>query len=820
MAGLPVAAILDDLRTTLAQSPCAVLVAPPGAGKTSLVAPALLDCPWLEGRRILLMLPRRLAARAAAERIASLLGEDVGGRVGYRTRLESRVGPDARIECVTEGLFVNRLIADPGLEGVGALLFDEVHERNLEGDLGLALALDARQLRPDLRLLAMSATIDGARFTRLMGDCPLLESQGRQHPVTIRHLGRPAGRIEDAMASAIRQALAEAGGSLLAFLPGVGEIERTAERLSLPDGIELHRLHGTADPAAQRAALKASGKRKVVLATSIAETSLTIDGVRIVVDSGLARRSRFDRASGLSRLVTERVSQAAATQRAGRAGRQAPGLALRLWEEGETRGLIPFDPPEILEADLAPLALRLAAWGVREPSDLCWLDPPPPAAIESARADLRALGAIDADGLLTDHGRLIARLPLSPRLAHMLLAGAARGQAEDAAGLAVLVEERGLGGLSTDLETRLRQFSGLQGGRAAQARKLAARWAGQAARLARRDASLAPLSLPLLLAEAFPDRVARRRRAPGPSDAMVDYRMANGRGVSLEATDPLARAEWLVVVDAGGAGANARVRLAAALPPDELLPWLEPRLETVEEVAPDPASGRLSLVRITGFGAIEVARRRQPAPPEAVAGALMAEVRRKGLSALPWPEGERALLARLRFASASGLSGLPGMADEALLADAELWLLPRLAGAQRLADVRLEGALLDRLDWAARQALERFAPARLSTPAGTSHPIDYAAEGGPQAEVRVQALFGLSAHPMLADGRVPLTLALTSPAGRPIALTRDLPGFWKGGWRDVQKDMKGRYPRHPWPDDPASASATVRTKAADARRNS
>jgi ATP-dependent helicase HrpB len=812
--GLPVLEALPALHDRLSAASNAVLVAPPGAGKTTLVAPSLLDAGWLGTGKILLMLPRRLAARAAAERIASLLGEEPGGRVGYATRLERK--PGSRIECITEGLFVNRLIADAGLEGVGALLFDEVHERNLEGDLGLALALDAQSLRPELRIVAMSATLDGARFAALMGGAPVIESAGRAFPVEVRYLGRGRAdaRIEDRMASAIGQALAQGEGSVLAFLPGVAEIERTAERVALPAGVSLHRLHGTADPAAQRAAL-APGGRKLVLATSIAETSLTIDGVRTVVDSGLARRPRFDRASGLTRLVTERVSQAAAAQRAGRAGRQAPGLALRLWEEGETRGFIPFDPPEILEADLAPLLLRLAAWGVT-PGQLAWLDPPPAAALSAARADLLAIGALDVDGRLTAHGRLLARFGLAPRLAHMLLVGAVRGQAAEAGAIAALLEERGVGGASGDLEDRLRRFPADGSPRAKAARRLAERWAADAARLLPAgDAAALPVAL--LLAEAYPERVARRRKVPGPSDPTADYLMANGRGVSLEAGDPLAKAEWLAVADAGGAGASARVRLAAAIPEDALGPWLAGRMTAEERLAPDPVSGRLGLVRVERLGAIEVSRRRAEASPEAVAAALLAEVREGGLDALPWPEGERAMLSRLRFAAEQGCDGLPDVSEAGLLAAAGQWLGARLQGVSRLADVRLDGALAELLDWPTAQALERFAPARFQSPAGTSHAIGYGAEGGPEVEVRVQAVFGLGAHPMLAGGRVPLVLALTSPAGRPLAKTRDLPAFWKGAWKDVQREMKGRYPKHPWPDDPASAAATVRTKAADAR---
>ncbi len=813
--GLPVAAQLPALAASLGDTPNAVLLAPPGAGKTTLVAPFLLDQPWLCGRKILLMLPRRLAARAAAERIASLLGETPGGQVGYRTRLESK--PGRRIECLTEGLFVTRLLADPALEGVGALLFDEVHERNLDGDLGLALALDAQQLRPDLRILAMSATLDGARFARLMGDAPLHESSGQSFPVAIRHLGRGDARIEDRMAAAIRAGLAEGEGSLLAFLPGVGEIERVAERLRLPPGVALHKLHGNADPAAQRSAL-APGGRKVVLATAIAETSLTIDGVGIVVDSGLARKPAFDAATGLTRLQTIRVSQAAAVQRAGRAGRQGPGLVFRLWEEAETRGLVPFDAPEILGADLMPLALRLASWGVAEASELRWLDPPPEGALAAARAGLRRLGAMEEDGRLTAHGRRMARLPLAPPLAHMLLEGAARDQAATAASIAVLLEERGAGGAGLDLDERRKRLATDGGAASARGRRLAARWAALAGRLQAPEGK-APLPPALLLASAFPDRLARRRRQPSASSQQADYLLANGRGATIDSADPLARCEWLVVADAGGAGASARIRLAAGVEGEALAGWLAGRAAAEERLSTDPASGRLALVRTERLGAIELSRRLLPAPPERVAAAFLADVRDRGLAILPWPESERATLARLRFAARHGCAGLADFSEAFLLDSLDLWLLPRLDGVTRLADARLGGAMLGMLDWKARQAFDAFAPARFESPAGTSHAIDYLAEGGPEAEVRAQALFGLAAQPLLAGGHVPLTLALTSPAGRVIAKTRDLPGFWQNGWKDVRRDMKGRYPKHPWPDDPAAARATVRTKAADARRS-
>ncbi len=816
-ARLPIGERLEALKASLADTPNAVLVAPPGAGKTTLVAPSLLGEPWLGHQRILLMLPRRLAARAAAERIAGLLGEAVGERVGYRTRLESKVGPRCRIECITEGIFTNRLIADPELAGVGALLFDEVHERNLEGDLGLALALDSQSaFRPDLRILAMSATLDGARFATVLGDAPVIESDGRAYPVVLRHLGRnPNERLEDAVARAVMAGLAGEDGSMLVFLPGVGEIERVAERLRLPADIALHKLHGTADPAAQRAALAPGEQRKCILATSIAETSLTIDGVRLVVDAGLSRRPRFDRGSGLTRLVTERASQASAIQRAGRSGRQAPGIAFRLWEEGETAGRIPFDPPEILEADLAPLLLDLAAWGVADPGQLRWLDAPATAAVAQARAALQLFGALDGEGRLTAYGRKVAGLPLPPRLAHMLLQGAACGAAGLAADIAVLLSERGIGGPSLDIDARLAGFARERGPRADGARRLAARWRDAAERLAGNPGGGANVAA--LLAHAYPDRVARRRRVAGGSDRTVSYLMANGSGVAVDAADGLARAEWLVVPDAGGAGADARVRLAAELPLDAAAAWIAANGRVEERIATDPASGRIIAERVQCLGAILVSRERGNRPSEAaLVKALLAMVRSAGLEALPWPDREQQVRARLAFARLHGLA-VPDMSDAALKYCLEDWLAPRLVGIDRLADVVLDGVLLDRLDYSARQELEAFAPAELRTPAGTSHRIDYAADGGPEVEVRCQAVFGMQSHPMLAGGRVPLALALTSPGGRVLQKTKDLPGFWAGNWRDVQREMKGRYPKHPWPDDPGTAIATVRTKAADAR---
>ncbi len=806
--------MLPALLAALRQGPNAVLVAPPGAGKTTAVAPALLAEDWCS-RQVLLLSPRRLAARAAAERMAALAGEPVGRTIGYATRMDSKQSAATRLLVLTEGIFRNRIQADPELAGVSAVLFDEVHERSLDSDFGLALALDAQAaLRPDLRLLAMSATLDGARFSALMGGAPVIESAGRSHPLTLRHVGRAAeARIEDATAAAIRRALAEETGGLLAFLPGVAEIERTAERLAgLPADIVLHRLHGSLDPAAQRAAIApaAPGTRKLVLATAIAETSLTLDGVRIVVDSGLARRPRYDRAAGLTRLVTERASRAAVTQRAGRAARQGPGVAYRLWEEAATAGLPPYDPPEIAEADLSALLLDCALWGVADPRTLRWLDPPGAAALDEARRRLAALGALDESGRPTAHGRALAALPLPPRLAHMLVAGAARGWGRTAAAVAVLLSERGLGGNDADLEVRARRWASERGPRAEAGRRLAERWR----RLAGADDGSGEIGACIAL--GFPDRVAKRRGADG-----ADWISVGGRGFRLDPASPLARAEWLAVAETQGTAAGARILSAAPIDSATVEALFDDRIETIRSVAFDPATGSASASRVRRLGAIVLARGPdERAEPEAIAAALLAGVRDGGLALLPWDGPAAVLLARARFAAAQGAT-LPDLSDAALIDALDAWLPPLLAGRRRLGDIPAEalaGAVAGLIGWDGQRLLDRFAPARLETPAGSSHAIDYAAEGGPKVEVRVQALFGLAVHPTVADGRVPLVLSLTSPAGRPIQTTRDLPGFWAGSWAAVAKEMRGRYQRHPWPDDPAATAPTLRTKKADARR--
>ncbi|QCB38223.1 ATP-dependent helicase HrpB [Sphingobium sp. PAMC28499] len=811
---LPIHAVLPDLLAALRASSNAVLVAPPGAGKTTAVAPALLDQPWCEGQ-VLLLSPRRLAARAAAERIAEMLGEQPGGTVGYATRMDSKVSAKTRLLVLTEGIFVRRIQDDPELAGVSAVLFDEVHERSLDSDFGLALALDAQAaLRPDLRILPMSATLDGARFSTLLDGAPVIESEGKIQPLELRHIGRHAEkRIEDEMAAAIRRALEEeTQGDLLAFLPGVREIERTAERIE-GGAFEVHMLHGSLEPGAQRAAIRPSreGRRKVILATSIAETSLTIDGVRIVVDSGLARRPRYDRAAGVTRLVTERASQASATQRAGRAARQRPGVAYRLWEAAATAGMPPFDPPEILESDLSSLLLDCALWGVSDPANLRWLDAPPTAAVAEARKRLTALEALDADGRITAHGKALATLPLAPRIAHMLVRAGERGLARTAAEIAVLLGERGLGGQDTDLTLRLQRWRREGGKRAEAGRGLAKRWTRLVDAQPPAEGGLHDVGLCLAL--AFPDRVAKRRSADG-----ADWASVGGRGFRLDPLSPLASETWLAVGEVQGSAAGARILSAAPIGEAEVIALFGERIAEHRTVKFRPANGGIEALRERRLGAVRLSSGSDDRPdPDAVVAALVDGVRQGGLALLPWSEAAQSLRMRADFA------GIEPLSDAALIDTLDEWIPPLLAGKRRLSDIdrsQLSGVLETLIGWDGKQQLDRLAPPDFRSPAGSTHAIDYAAEGGPRVELRVQALFGLSQHPTVGNQRIPLVLSLTSPAGRPIQTTRDLPGFWAGNWRDVAKEMRGRYPRHPWPDDPASANATLRTKNADARRNS
>ncbi|MEQ1538072.1 MAG: ATP-dependent helicase HrpB, partial [Sphingorhabdus sp.] len=730
---LPIASVLDDLKAALLRDPNAVLVAPPGAGKTTMVAPALLDEPWCHGQ-ILLLSPRRLAARAAAERMAESAGEPVGQSIGYATRMDSKQSAATRILVLTEGVFRNRIQDDPELAGVSVVLFDEVHERSLDSDFGLALALDVQSgLRPDLRLMAMSATLDGSRFAALM-DAPVIESEGRSWPLTLRHIGRRAeARIEDEMAAAIRQALAdESDGDVLAFLPGVAEIERTAERL-VGVSADVHRLHGTLDPAEQRAAIRKGQGRKVILATSIAETSLTIDGVRIVIDSGLARRARYDRAAGSTRLVTERASQAAVTQRAGRAARQGAGVAYRLWEEAATAGLPPFDPPEILEADLSPLLLDTALWGVGDPASLRWLDPPPKAAIDEAKIRLRDLGALADDGRPTAHGRAIARLPLPPRLAHMLVEAARMGFAGVAAEVAVLLSERGLGGNDVDLERRLDRWRSERGKRAEAARALARRWAKLTPSQHNEGGSY---GLASAIALAYPDRIAKRRDASGEHWLSV-----GGRGFKLDPASSLAKADWLTVADIQGSAQAARIISAAAIEFAEIEALYCDRIITGAHVIFDPATGGVKTESGRRLGAVTIAKGQDAkADPDAIAAALLEGVREYGCALLPISDASQRLRDRAEWAGVSGLS------DAELQATLERWLAPLLTGKRRLSEVdpgAIHNAFLTMIGWDGQQTIERLAPPHFTSPAGTSHAIDYGAEAGPTVELRVQALFGV-----------------------------------------------------------------------------
>ena len=806
----PVLAVLPDLLGSLRTVPNAVLIAPPGAGKTTMVAPALLDEPYCDGQ-ILLLSPRRLAARMATERISENLGETVGGRVGYATRLDSKHGPKTRILVMTEGIFRNRIISDPELLGVSAVLFDEVHERSIDSDFGLALALETQSaFRPDLRLLAMSATLDGARFSQLMDDAPVLESEGKRWPLEYLYVGRRTEQtIEIDIVRTVRQALLEQQGDLLVFLPGVREIDRAFDALgSCGSDIVVHKLHGQIDPAAQRLAVRrdVAGRRKVIFATNIAETSLTIDGVRVVIDSGLARRARFDQAAGVTRLVTERASLSAATQRAGRAARQQAGIAYRLWEEAGNGGLPPFDPPEILESDLAPLLLDCARWGENDPAKLRWLDLPPAAAVQQARKLLMSVDALDAQGHITPHGTMLANLPLPPNLAHMVAVAAQSGQAEDAAMLAVLLQERGLGGQGEDIETRFERFVRERGAKADAARMLAQR----IARLCGASGDKQMLSIGGLIGSAFPDRIAKRRDAKGEK-----WISAMGRGLQLDAASLLARAEWLAVADVQGAASGARILSAAALTEAEIVDRFGHRIESKQILTYDKSTDRVDARVQRRLGAIVLSEGRLEKPdPQAVASALMAAVQDMGIDALPWPSSARALRERAHFAGVASLS------DDAFAETMEQWLLPLLGKANRLRDVAASGlanALDNMLGWDTRTRIDQIAPTSFKSPAGTEHNIDYAAEAGPTVELRVQALFGLDSHPLLGANRVPLVLSLTSPAGRPIQTTRNLPEFWRGSWRDVAKEMRGRYPKHNWPDAPWESVASLKTKKAQAR---
>ncbi len=817
---LPIDAVLPAITATLTEQTTAVLVAPPGAGKTTRLPLALLEAPWLGAQKILVLEPRRIAARGAADRMAHTLGDTVGGIVGLRARLGTKVSNRTRIEVVTEGVFTRMILDDPTLDGVAAVLFDEFHERSLDADLGLALARDCQQgLRDDLRILVMSATLDGARVAALLDGCPVIESDGRAHPITTQYLGRGSGsRIEDQMTEAVLRALRTETGSILAFLPGQGEIRRTeqrlAERLSASNlaAVEIVGLHGGLDPKLQDRAVSrpAPGTRKVVLATSVAETSITIDGVRIVVDCGLARVPRYEPDVGVTRLETVRVSRAAADQRRGRAGRTEPGVCYRLWDEPETQSLPAYATPEILSADLSGLLLDCASWGVADPTTLDFLDPPPTAALAAAREELLALGALDTDGRLTPLGTRIQSLPLPARLAAMVLAAATSGDELAAADIAAVVVERGLGGPSADLDHRLDGFRRDRGKRADDMRRLASGWA-KAARVGSSSATIrVGTSTAQLLALAFPDRIAKARGSAG------SFVLANGRGANIDATDSLARAPFLVVAELSGKAQSTRILLAATLDATGLESIAADRMTQSDDIQFDAATASLRARRMRRLGAIVLDSAPLPVPATSdAATALAIGLARLGIERLPWSKAQIQLRDRVAFLRPTAPDTWPDVSDAALAASAAVWLAPFLTGKTRVADINaddLQSALDALVPWDLQRRLTTEAPTHFEAPTGNRHAIDYDGPSAPLLSIRVQELFGLTEHPSIARGRLPLTLELLSPARRPIQITRDLPGFWRGSWTAVKSDMRGRYPRHPWPDDPAQAAPTARAK--------
>ncbi len=798
---LPIDAVLDQLARTLASHNAAVLVAPPGAGKTTRVPLALLDAPWLKNKKIIVLEPRRIAARASAERMAHTIGERVGETIGYRVRFGSKVSRATRIEVVTEGIFSRWILDDPELTGVAAVLFDEFHERSLDADLGLALARDAQVgLREDLRILVMSATLDGARVARLLGDAPVISSEGRAFPVETRYLGRKADApLERQMADAIALALRADPGSVLAFLPGAAEIRRTQNFLGerVHDAsIEIVPLFGALDAAVQDRAIAPApkGSRKVVLATSIAETSLTIEGVRIVVDSGVARVPRYEPDIGLTRLETVRASRAAVDQRRGRAGRTEPGVCYRLWDEPQTASLAAYTQPEILSADLSSLVLDLAQWGVSDPSALAFLDSPPAPALKEARSLLRELDALDGDGRITAEGESLRELALPPRLARMIVDSHRLGAGGEAAEIAAVLTERGLGGDSVDLDARLDQFRRDRSPRASSVRSLAQRWASQVA------ASEGPLS--------SPSPQGGGELTTGVMLALVDQASA------------LARAPYIAVAELTGTAANGRILLAAPIAQADIEARFADHIENTDEISFDRGAMALRARRKRTLHAITLSEAPMALSPSAETARVLADgLIASDLDKLPWSKPlkqwrDRVMFLRKAERDASQ-NPWPDLSDDALAAQREAWLVPALYDKTSLKEFSAGGlsdALMTLLPWELRARLEREAPTHFEAPTGTALAIDYEAEQGPTIAVRLQELFGLGIHPSIAKGAVPLVLELLSPAHRPVQVTRDLPGFWRGSYAAVRSDLRGRYPRHPWPEDPASAMPTRRVK--------
>ncbi len=893
---LPIDVVLDELARTLDHHNAAVLVAPPGAGKTTRVPLALLDAPWVKGKKIIVLEPRRIAARASAERMAYTMGERVGETVGYRVRFGSKVSRATRIEVVTEGIFSRQILDDPELSGVAAVLFDEFHERSLDADLGLALARDAQAgLREDLRILVMSATLDGARVAKLLGEAPVIASEGRAFAVETRYLGRKADApLERQMADAIALAVRADPGSVLAFLPGAAEIRRTqnllAERVH-DASVEIVPLFGALDASVQDRAIAPApkGHRKVVLATSIAETSLTIEGVRIVVDSGLARVPRYEPDIGLTRLETVRASRAAVDQRRGRAGRTEPGVCYRLWDEPQTASFAAYTQPEILSADLSSLVLDLAQWGVSDPASLAFLDPPPLPALKEARGLLRELGALDVDGRITAEGKSLRALALPPRLARMIVDSQSLGTGHAAAEIAAILTERGLGGDNVDLDVRLDAFRRDRSQRADSARALARRWASQVAASARASSDGSPdrsslerprreigpsapsplagegrgggstravgvlgtptpnleselrsprtpqgggepVHLPgtkkenpaqseelpstgVMLALAFPDRVARNR-------GNGSFVLANGRGAALEQTSALSRAPYVAVAELTGTAAQGRILLAAPITQAEIELHFADQIETADEISFDRGAMALRARRKKTLHAITLSEAPLALKPTAETARVLADgLMSAGLDQLPWSKSSKQWRDRVMFLRAAEADASqnpwPDLSDAALAGQSEAWLVPFLYDKSSLKELSagdLSDALVALLPWDLRARLEREAPTHFEAPTGTQLAIDYEAEQGPTIAVRLQELFGLNTHPSIAKGVIPLVLELLSPAHRPVQVTRDLPGFWRGSYAAVRSDLRGRYPRHPWPEDPASAVPTRRVK--------
>jgi ATP-dependent RNA helicase HrpB len=834
LGGLPVAAVLEELAAVLDRHANAVLVAPPGAGKSTAVPLALLQAGWLGGKRIVLLAPRRLAARAAAWRMAGLLGEPVGATVGYRIRLESRVSPRTRIEVVTEGVLTRMLQSDPGLTGVGIVIFDEFHERSLEADLGLALCREVQGvLNETLRLLVMSATLDPAPVCALLNQAPLIRCDGRAFAVQTRYVP-PArsGSVEGAVADIILRSVASREGDLLVFLPGQGEIRRVARLLAdqaLPQRWMVAPLYGNLTRAQQDAAIApaSAGRHKIVLATAIAETSLTIEGVRVVVDSGLQRSPRFDPRTAMTRLVTLPVSRASADQRRGRAGRLGPGICYRLWSRARHTLLADHNQPEILTTDLAGLALELALWGVASPDALGWLDPPPAAAFQQARALLTDLGALDGQGHITAQGRRMGQLPLHPRLAHMILAAQQEGLGAAACDVAAILSERDpllFHGRRRDGDLHLR-LEALQAFRMHRPYAIADGLAdvGALRRILRASAQL-KLRLGLktragegrregrLLAWAYPDRIACRR-----PDQPGRYVMANGGGAYFDPPEPLTGHDFVVVAELDGARRDARIFMAAAYDRHDLLEQFDQHIQWQEQIAWNDHSRAVEAVRRLKLGALTLRREPIPRPdPRAVTAAMIQGIARAGLEALPWTRALRAWQARVVALARIGAGGedWPDLSDAALTAGLAHWLAPYLQGLTRIKDLArldLRSALSDLLSWRQQQLLDRLAPTHWVVPSGSRVPIDYSAEV-PVLAVRLQEMFGTSRTPAIAEGRLPLQLHLLSPAGRPAQVTQDLAGFWQNSYPAVKKELKGRYPKHFWPDDPLNAQPTSRAR--------